>query len=594
MAGMADDMDQREDLLGRGQQQPSTYLSQQRQPPAAAQQQLQQWMSGSSTGAVRGMTASASFPVLPSGAGSGCFSGEAVAAASAPCSPAAAAFSPAVPSRTRAPVTSISPMSKAMQAKRAKGHRRAASDTTSLRDVNFAHFVKTETELFSLDNDQQGTFRSLQPTAEEKPHEVAMAGPSGSGRHSPPLCSTGEVDIIDEVNELLSFGSQMAPTRKPAANSSGLSVGELAHIDPKRAKRILANRQSAARSKERKLLYITELEGKVIKLKGELNSLRREYKKLHSETDRMSTENQTLEQELASLEDSKSRQDAAYHSLAGQLSDLEVMGMQGFPVQQPRAMQHMIQQPQQQQHPPQQSQQQQQQQQLLWSGNQSALAMPTQAIPVAPVGGGITIQLPNGSQIQIPQGSVVRTADGTLLISGGSQEGVSSPLPLHGLSAMGTAGQERHVCASGSQQRAPGLVASASNSSLADVTSRTVNRPVSPVALQGATLSPEGAPIAFQQGRFWTCGGSGSSEARAGQQDEQAGGAASLVATSGGNSASTVGALSGQGSLREGLLRLSSVDVFSGGALDGLDMDDSWLRSLQEKSVTDGTGNMMD
>jgi hypothetical protein len=42
-------------------------------------------------------------------------------------------------------------------------------------------------------------------------------------------------------------------------------------------------------------------------------------------------------------------------------------------------------------------------------------------------------------------------------------------------------------------------VASASNSSLADVTSRTVNRPVSPVALQGATLSPEGAPIAFQQ-----------------------------------------------------------------------------------------------
>jgi transcription initiation factor TFIID subunit TAF12 len=81
--------------------------------------------------------------------------------------------------------------------------------------------------------------------------------------------------------------------------------------------------------------------------------------------------------QLASLEDSKSRQDAAYHSLAGQLSDLEVMGMQGFPVQQPRAMQHMIQQPQQQQQPPQQSQQQQQQQ-LLWSGNQSALAMPTQ------------------------------------------------------------------------------------------------------------------------------------------------------------------------------------------------------------------------
>ena len=34
-------------------------------------------------------------------------------------------------------------------------------------------------------------------------------------------------------------------------------------MDPKRVKRILANRQSAARSKERKLRYMYELESKV-------------------------------------------------------------------------------------------------------------------------------------------------------------------------------------------------------------------------------------------------------------------------------------------------------------------------------------------
>lgn len=44
------------------------------------------------------------------------------------------------------------------------------------------------------------------------------AGPSGSGRHSPPRFSApGEVDINEEVDELLSFGKQLAPMRKSAA-----------------------------------------------------------------------------------------------------------------------------------------------------------------------------------------------------------------------------------------------------------------------------------------------------------------------------------------------------------------------------------------
>lgn len=43
----------------------------------------------------------------------------------------------------------------------------------------------------------------------------------------------------------------------------GISVDDLANMDPKRARRIIANRQSAARSKERKMRYIYELEDKV-------------------------------------------------------------------------------------------------------------------------------------------------------------------------------------------------------------------------------------------------------------------------------------------------------------------------------------------
>ncbi|KAI0496046.1 hypothetical protein KFK09_022353 [Dendrobium nobile] len=50
-------------------------------------------------------------------------------------------------------------------------------------------------------------------------------------------------------------------------------LAELALLDPKRAKRILANRQSAARSKERKILYTSELERKVQTLQTEATTL---------------------------------------------------------------------------------------------------------------------------------------------------------------------------------------------------------------------------------------------------------------------------------------------------------------------------------
>ncbi|KAG0449820.1 hypothetical protein HPP92_027097 [Vanilla planifolia] len=50
-------------------------------------------------------------------------------------------------------------------------------------------------------------------------------------------------------------------------------LAELALIDPKRARRILANRQSAARSKERKIRYTSELERKVQTLQTEATTL---------------------------------------------------------------------------------------------------------------------------------------------------------------------------------------------------------------------------------------------------------------------------------------------------------------------------------
>ncbi|KAJ4838467.1 putative transcription factor PosF21 [Turnera subulata] len=73
--------------------------------------------------------------------------------------------------------------------------------------------------------------------------------------------------------EMLISGSEEASAADSKKALSAAKLAELALIDPKRAKRIWANRQSAARSKERKMRYIAELERKVQTLQTEATSL---------------------------------------------------------------------------------------------------------------------------------------------------------------------------------------------------------------------------------------------------------------------------------------------------------------------------------
>jgi hypothetical protein len=72
-------------------------------------------------------------------------------------------------------------------------------------------------------------------------------------------------------------------------------VRELAMQDPKRAKRILANRLSAARSKERKTRYVKGLEKK-------LNELEECERTLILERERMATAVATLAAENSALQ----------------------------------------------------------------------------------------------------------------------------------------------------------------------------------------------------------------------------------------------------------------------------------------------------
>ncbi|KAL8218040.1 hypothetical protein R6Q57_021413 [Mikania cordata] len=74
---------------------------------------------------------------------------------------------------------------------------------------------------------------------------------------------SNSVDSSSFFGEIIEAKKAMAPDK----------LAELMTVDPKRAKRILANRQSAARSKERKARYISDLERKVQTLQTEATTL---------------------------------------------------------------------------------------------------------------------------------------------------------------------------------------------------------------------------------------------------------------------------------------------------------------------------------
>ncbi|XP_057502692.1 bZIP transcription factor 18-like [Actinidia eriantha] len=80
-------------------------------------------------------------------------------------------------------------------------------------------------------------------------------------------------------------------------------MNEIWATDPKRAKRILANRQSAARSKERKARYMFELERKVHSLQLETTNLSAQLTIYQRDTRCLSSENAELKLWLEAMEE---------------------------------------------------------------------------------------------------------------------------------------------------------------------------------------------------------------------------------------------------------------------------------------------------
>ncbi|KAG8375917.1 hypothetical protein BUALT_Bualt09G0009100 [Buddleja alternifolia] len=131
--------------------------------------------------------------------------------------------------------------------------------------------------------------------------------------------------------EMLMSGSEDPSPSDSKKSMSTAKLADLALIDPKRAKRIWANRQSAARSKERKMRYIAELERKVQTLQTEATSLSAQMTLLQRDTNGLTSENGELKLRLQTMEQQVNLQDALNDALKEEIQHLKVLTGQTIP-----------------------------------------------------------------------------------------------------------------------------------------------------------------------------------------------------------------------------------------------------------------------
>ncbi|KAK6255410.1 hypothetical protein SCA6_016715 [Theobroma cacao] len=251
------------------------------------------------------------------------------------------------------------------------GHRRAHSEILTLPDdISFdsdlgvvgaadgpSYSDETEEDLLSMYLDMD-KFNSSSATSAFQVGESSVAAPAaapvpavgvgvGTGmlagenvsvgvgssekprvRHQHSQSMDGSTSIKPEM--LMSGSEEVSPADSKKAISAA-KLAELALIDPKRAKRIWANRQSAARSKERKMRYIAELERKVQTLQTEATSLSAQLTLLQRDTNGLTAENSELKLRLQTMEQQVHLQDALNDALKEEIQHLKVLTGQSMP-----------------------------------------------------------------------------------------------------------------------------------------------------------------------------------------------------------------------------------------------------------------------
>lgn len=195
-------------------------------------------------------------------------------------------------------------------AERKEGNKRSAGGDDHVNVGHTRHCRSVSMDSFM---DKMHSF------GDESPKLPPSPGPrAGQHSHSNSMDGTSAPFSLDFGNGEFS-GAEL---KKIMANEK---LAEIASTDPKRAKRILANRLSAARSKERKMRYISELEHKVQTLQTEATTLSAQLTLLQRDSAGLTSQNNELKFRLQAMEQQAQLRDALNEALTTEVQRLKLV-----------------------------------------------------------------------------------------------------------------------------------------------------------------------------------------------------------------------------------------------------------------------------
>ncbi|XP_047156087.1 bZIP transcription factor 18-like [Vigna umbellata] len=185
--------------------------------------------------------------------------------------------------------------------------------------MSFPHHRRTQSEMHFRITDDFDLEVDLSPPHFQDPTPPNQSGPKPESPPHETACSGHRrSNSADTSSSSLLEGIEAKKALSPD------KLAELWTVDPKRAKRILANRQSAARSKERKACYVSELERKFQSLQTEATTLSAQLSLFQRDTTGLSSENTELKLRLQAMEQQAKLCDALNEALKKEVNRLRI------------------------------------------------------------------------------------------------------------------------------------------------------------------------------------------------------------------------------------------------------------------------------
>ncbi|CAH8389804.1 unnamed protein product [Eruca vesicaria subsp. sativa] len=220
-------------------------------------------------------------------------------------------------------------------------HRRSISDSSAFLEAPFVsrghtsiennHFDRFDDEQFmSMFKDYDDLHNNNNNPSHDNNNNNNV-GPTGSSSNTSTLSDhnsfNGDKEPPSEHNtkhnDEVHSQCKTEPEDGAASNNNSGDSSVNRIIDPKRVKRILANRQSAQRSRVRKLQYITELERSVTSLQAEVSVLSPRVAFLDHQRLLLNVDNSALKQRIAALAQDKIFKDAHQEAMKREIERLQ-------------------------------------------------------------------------------------------------------------------------------------------------------------------------------------------------------------------------------------------------------------------------------